>query len=241
MDGILRLKLYQDFVCYRKPMSYQFWETYPLPPLSTAVGFFHHTIGAEKSISIRCGIQGKFKSIILDVQSIYKFDRVRKEKKEKNGEKGEIKGIYLESFNKMLGKSIIYVSNLYAVELTIYIEAKKEYLEKFRKNLLTLEFPSLGRKEDLVRVDSVDMVELVERDLEENDYELKNGIYLSKEKAKELNARGINYRMNFYYEIKDGIRYFKMKDIVYIDNGTLRYGSILYDQEEDKVVDLIGE
>jgi len=229
--SVLRVKLYQEFACYRKPMTYGFWETYPLPPLSTVKGFFHNVVEAKEYIPARYGIQGKFKSVVLDLQIMNKFDR----KDSKN------KGIYIEEYDKKLIKSPIYVSNLYAVELTIYIESKLEYLEKFRENLLNLEYPSLGRKEDLVRVDSADIVELIERDLFEDSYYIKNGIYLSKEKAKELEVNGINYRMNFYYEIKNGIRFFKKKDVVYVDNKILEFGSILYDKEEDKVVDLIGD
>lgn len=229
--SVLRVKLYQEFACYRKPMTYGFWETYPLPPLSTVKEFFHNVVEAKEYIPARYGIQGKFKSVVLDLQIMNKFDR----KDSKN------KGIYIEEYDKKLIKSPIYVSNLYAVELTIYIESKLEYLEKFRENLLNLEYPSLGRKEDLVRVDSADIVKLIERDLFEDSYYIKNGIYLSKEKAKELEVNGINYRMNFYYEIKNGIRFFKKKDVVYVDNKILEFGSILYDKEEDKVVDLIGD
>jgi len=230
--SVLRVKLYQEFACYRKPMTYGFWETYPLPPLSTVKGFFHNVVEAKEYIPARYGIQGKFKSVVLDLQIMNKFDR----KDSKN------KGIYIEEYDKKLIKSPIYVSNLYAVELTIYIESKlEEYLKKFRENLSNLEYPSLGRKEDLVRVDSADIVELIERDLVEDSYCIKNGIYLSKEKAKELEVNGINYRMNFYYEIKNGIRFFKKKDVVYVDNKILEFGSILYDKEEDKVVDLIGD
>jgi CRISPR-associated protein Cas5t len=98
----------------------------------------------------------------------------------------------------------------------------------------------------------VDIVELIERDLFEDRYPLKNGIYFSKEKAKELEVNGINYRMNFYYESKNGIRFFKKKDVVYIhvddnddnDNDNYRFlniGKILYDKEENKIVDLIGD
>ena len=82
----------------------------------------------------------------------------------------------------------------------------------------------------------------------EDSYYIKNGIYFSKEKAKELEVNGINYRMNFYYESKNGMRFFKKKDVVYIhvddndnDNRFLNIGKILYDKEEDKIVDLIGD
>jgi len=229
--SVLRLELYQEFACYRKPMTYGFWETYPLPPLSTIKGFFHNVVEAKEYIPARYGIQGKFKSVVLDIQSMYKFGR----------KDSENKGIIIEGFNKPLLKSPIYVSNLYAVELTIYIESKLEYLEKFRENLLNLEYPSLGRKEDLVRVDSADIVDLVERDLFKNRHRLKNGIYLSKEKAKELGVNGINYRMRFRYIIKDNIRYFNRKDVVYVDDEFLEFGSILYDEEKNKIIDLIGD
>jgi len=232
--SVLRLKLYQEFACYRKPMTYGFWETYPLPPLSTVKGFFHNVIEAKEYIPAKYGIQGKFKSVFLDLQIMNKFDR-------KNSEN---KGIYIEEYNKKLIKSPIYVANLYSVELIIHIDAELKYLEKFRENLLNLEYPSLGRKEDLVRIDSVEIVkeeELIERDLSEDSYQLENGIYFSKEKAKELGVNGINYRMNFYYESKNGIRFFKKKDVVYVDNKILGFGSILYDKKEKKVVVLIGD
>jgi CRISPR-associated protein, Cas5t family len=47
---VLRVKLYQEFACYRKPMTYGFWETYPLPPLSTVKGFFHYVVEAKEYI-----------------------------------------------------------------------------------------------------------------------------------------------------------------------------------------------
>jgi CRISPR-associated protein Cas5t len=228
---VLRLELYQEFACYRKPLTFNFWETYPLPPLSTVKGFFHSVLKAKEYIPARYGIQGSFKSLFLDIQIMNKFAR-----KDAN-----VDGIYIEEHGKKLTKSPIYVANLYGVNLTIYIESDLYHLEKFKENLLIHEYPSLGRKEDLVRVDSIDFVELTEMNLVKNIYQLENGIYLSKEKAKELKVSGINYRMNFRYEIEDGIRYFDRKDVVYVDGDVLKHGSILYDKERNRVVDLIGD
>jgi CRISPR-associated protein Cas5t len=228
--NILRVKLYQEFACYRKPLTFNFWETYPLPPLSTVKGFFHNVLEAKEYIPARYSIQGSFKSLFLDTQIVNKFAR-----------KTATDGVYIDEHDKKLTKSPLCVANLYSVSLTIYIESDLYYLEKFKENLLIHEYPSLGRKEDLVRVDSVDMVELIERDLFKDEYQLENGIYLSKEKAKELGLSGINYRMRFRYEIIDGIRYFDRRDVVYVDNGVLKDGNILYDKEENKIVDLIGD
>jgi CRISPR-associated protein Cas5t len=228
--NVLRVKLYQEFACYRKPLTFNFWETYPLPPLSTVKGFFHNVLEAKEYIPARYSIQGNFESLFLDIQIVNKFAR-----------KTATDGVYIDEHDKKLTKSPLCVANLYGVSLTIYIESDSYYLEKFKENLLIHEYPSLGRKEDLVRVDSVDMVELIERDLFEDEYQLENGIYLSKEKAKELGLSGINYRMRFRYKIIDGIRYFDRKDVVYVDSGVLKDGSILYDKEENKIVDLIGD
>ncbi|MBX0312132.1 MAG: type I-B CRISPR-associated protein Cas5b [Sulfurihydrogenibium sp.] len=228
---VLRLELYQEFACYRKPLTFNFWETYPLPPLSTVKGFFHNVVKAKEYIPAKYSIQGSFESLFLDIQIMNKFAR-----KSANTDEP-----YIEEHGKKLAKSPLYVANLYGVNLTIYIESDLYYLEKFKENLLIHEYPSLGRKEDLVKVNSVDFVELIEIDLFEENYQIENGIYLSKEKAKELEVIGINYRMRFRYEIIDGIRYFNRKDVVYVDSGILKDGSILYDKERKKVVDLIGD
>ena len=38
---ILKLKLYQETACYKKPFATKVAETYPLPPYSTVIGMFH--------------------------------------------------------------------------------------------------------------------------------------------------------------------------------------------------------
>jgi CRISPR-associated protein Cas5t len=237
--SVLRLELYQEFACYRKPLTFNFWETYPLPPLSTVKGFFHNVLRAKEYVPARYSIQGSFESLFLDMQIMNKFAR-KDAKKDVNVDEIR-KNDHSTEHGKKLTKSPLYVANLYGVNLIIYIESDLHHLEKFKENLLAHEHPSLGRKEDLVRVDSADFVELTEIDLFEDEYLLKNGIYLSKEKAKEIEVSGINYRMRFRYEIIDGIRYFDRKDVVYVDSGVLKDGSILYDKEKDKVVDLIGD
>ena len=51
--------------------------------------------------------------------------------------------------------------------------------------------------------------------------------------------------MNFKYDgdllKKTGIRYFKKKDIVYIDNAILKDGEMLFDSEENRIIDLAGD
>ena len=43
---ILKLKLFQETACYKKPFAFKVGETYPLPPYSTIIGMFHKILGA---------------------------------------------------------------------------------------------------------------------------------------------------------------------------------------------------
>ncbi|MBC7320108.1 CRISPR-associated protein Cas5, partial [bacterium] len=64
----LKIKAYQLLANYRKPMSYNFWDTYPLPSLSTIKGWFHRVIEATSYIPIHICIQGTPNSIVYDLQ-----------------------------------------------------------------------------------------------------------------------------------------------------------------------------
>ncbi|WP_029521654.1 type I-B CRISPR-associated protein Cas5b [Persephonella sp. KM09-Lau-8] len=233
---LLKIKGYQVFANYRKPMSFNYWDTYPLPPLSTVRGWFHTVVEATEYIPIAMSIQGKFDGVVQDLQTLIKFDRKRNKEEE----------IVLEGFNKAFSKSPTYVANVYGINLTIYLKAEEEYLQKFKENLFKLEYPSLGRKEDLIRIDYIDFIEPVEEKFSKfKRLLIKNGMYLNKATADKLGLSGINYRMNFKYdkELSDkaGLRYFEKKDVVYIDSGFIKKGQFLVDKEEETLIDLIGD
>ncbi|MGB9762568.1 MAG: type I-B CRISPR-associated protein Cas5b [Minisyncoccia bacterium] len=230
---LLKIKAYQLFANYRKPMSFNFWDSYPLPPLSTVRGWFHTVVEAKDYIPMSMSIQGKFDSVVFDLQTVIKFNRTDRAKKGST---------ILEGFNKALTKSPTYVANIFNVNLTIYIKAPKEYLKTFKENVLKKEYPSLGRREDLLRVDFVDFVELQKEEiLHFKPYRITEGIYLNKSTADNVGITGINYRMNFNYDKKANLRYFKKKDIVYVDSGYIDKGEFLFDKEEGRIVDLIGD
>ncbi len=232
---LLKIKGYQVFANYRKPMSFNYWDTYPLPPLSTIRGWFHTVVEATEYIPIAMSIQGKFDGIVQDLQTLIKFDR----KRNKEGE------IVLEGFNKAFSKSPTYVANVYGINLTIYLKAEEKYLQKFKENLLKLEYPSLGRREDLIRIDYIDFVEPVLQDFSEDEHVIDYGIYLNKSTANQLKVKGINYRMNFKYNKelleKTGLRYFERKDVVFVDDALVEDGEFLFDEEEKRLIDLVGD
>ncbi len=232
---LLKIKGYQIFANYRKPMSFNYWDTYPLPPLSTIRGWFHTVVEATEYIPIAMGIQGKFDGVVQDLQTLIKFDR----KRNKEGE------IVLKGFNKAFSKSPTYVANVYGVNLTIYLKAEEKYLRKFKENLLKLEYPSLGRREDLIRIDYIDFIEPVLQDFSEDEHVIDYGIYLNKSTANQLGIRGINYRMNFKYNKelldKTGLRYFERKDVVYIDDALVENGEFLFDEDDERLIDLLED
>ncbi len=216
-------------------MSFNFWDSYPLPPLSTVRGWFHTVVEAKEYIPMSMSIQGKFSSVVQDLQTLIKFDR----KRNKEGE------IVLKSFkNKVFSKSPTFVTNIYDIHLNIYIKAEEKYLKLFKENLLKNEYPSLGRKEDLIRIDYIDFIEAINKDFSEEEHIIDYGIYLNKETAVNLGIVGINYRMNFKYDKelldKTGLRYFEKKDVVYIDHDYIEDGDLLFDEEDKRVIDLIG-
>lgn len=233
---ILKVKAYQEFACYRKPMSYNFWESYPLPTPSHIRGWFHKVVEAEDYIPLSVGITGRYSSVVYDLQTIIKFDRVRGNKDSP---------FFLEGFNSMFNKSPTYVTNLYGVELVIYIKSDKKYLEKFAENLTLYEYPSLGRREDLLRVDAVEFIQPEKIDFYETEHKINYGVYLNIETANKLKIRGINYRLNFKYDgqllKKTGMRYFDKVDVVYVDSVYIDDGQAFFDQQENRIVDLIGD
>lgn len=236
---LLKIKGYQVFANYRKPMSYNFWDTYPLPPPSTIRGWFHTTVKATDYIPMSVSIHGSFESIVYDLQRLIKFDR-----------KDRVKKGYpvLEAFNKTLNYTPTYVANLYNINLTIYIKAQEDHLKSFIDNVFSIEYPWLGRKEDIIRIDYIDLIEVKERHFNDLDiYSIKEGMYMNQDVVKKLRPAllGTYYRLNFKYDkelsSKTSIRYFEKKDVVYLDSGIIENGTFLYDETDDKIVDLIGD
>ena len=233
---VLKIKGFQIFANYRKPMSFNFWDTYPLPPLSTVKGWFHSVVKANEYIPLSMSIQGNSEGLIYDLQKIIKFDRKNNRKKD---------DVLLENIDKVFHKTITYVANIYEINLCIYINAPLEYLELFRKNIFLLEYPSLGRYEDLIRIDEAKIIDVNMQDFSLEEHTVNYGIYLNKHTADSLGVRGINYRMNFKYDgellNKTGIRYFEKKDVVYVDEATIEDIELLYDEEENRIIDFIGD
>lgn len=223
---VLKLKLYQDLVCYKKPMSFRAGETYPLPPPSTINGFMHNAIGATEYIPMTFSIQGTYTSITNNLQKLYKFGKARHGRE--------------SSYDAVIGstaiKSMVYYTNLLVeVFLIIHVKASEDVLKHLLEALKSpFEYPSLGRREDIVRIDEVSMVSLQEKDDSRNGIPMKYPAYIPKQYALDNDLHGINYRLNSYYEIKDGFKKWEQVEMLYVETGKI-FSKVPVDEQGDLI------
>ena len=226
---VLKLKLFQETACYKKPFAMKITETYPLPPYSTVSGLIHKVLGAEEYIPLKISIQGNYESIFNNYQTTYFYKK--------------------DTITSMPMNSHMLLN----VNLIIHIGAEEERLEQIYECLLNSnEYLSLGRKEDLLRIDDMYFTEVEEfdvdnRNIEKEDweirelkkYEIKLPIYFPKEKIYDENLKGISYRLNNHYTNnakRDKKRIWNKVDAYYIENENyINYGSIFLDSEKDLV------
>jgi len=198
----LKLRIFQETACYRKPFSLKIWETYPLPPYSTIKGWLHKIISANEYIPMGISIQGWHETIIEDYR-------------------------WLHIFGGSETKRPTKIHELYNVNLLIHVIAQEEILNKIYNCLSNVyEFPSIGRKEDLVRLDEIKIVSVKEIDLEETEeiFVLDWNVYIPEWFNEEfLNSRltGIYYMINSKYTVENGIRYWDKTRVLYIERGKI--------------------
>lgn len=191
---ILKIKLFQETACYKKPFAFKVAETYPLPPYSTVIGMFHKILKAKEGeyFPINISIQGDYESIFNNYQTL----RMYKGKNE------------VTSMPRN-------VHQLLNVNLLIHVKAEDYIIDKIYKNITEGEETfTLGRNEDLVRIDEIKYVK--------ETYQQDEEIILSKYNAyipewQNEDIEGINYRLNTTYTIKNELRKWKKTNVKYIE------------------------
>ena len=189
MRKVIRLECSQQLANYRKPTSFQIKESYPLPPYSTVIGMIHTVCGFTEYHAMDISIQGKYHSAVSEMYTKYAFgiayDKDRHQAAVKNGDKQD--GINIGPGN---------IELLTDIKLLIHIRPEKEEdLETIKQGLLNpIVYPALGRHEDLLSIDDVDIVEMKES----NRVELKYDAYVPIEgiHAKMIQKLGSKYRLN---------------------------------------------
>lgn len=196
MKAVL-LKVTQNLVNYKKPTSFQLKETYPLPPYSTIIGMVHAACGFDEYKDMEVSIQGSYHSKVNDLYTRYEFAGASYEDKRHNIKlKGEDK-----YYGAMRGVSTCEL--LVDVELVIHIKPKDENLIPIiYKNLkYPKEYLSIGRKEDIARIEQVEVVDINEIELEE-EISLKYDAYIPVNyfNKSEFTSNATIYTLNRKYE-----------------------------------------
>ncbi|NMA75080.1 MAG: type I-B CRISPR-associated protein Cas5 [Bacteroidales bacterium] len=157
----IKVKLYQNMVNYRKPTSFQLKETYPLPPPSTVIGMVHNLCGFTEYHDMDVSIQGKYYSKVNDLYTVYEF---------KNAYKFEKGRHQLETGGYGIARGVATVELLVDVNLLLHIIPREQSLvERIKAAFLQpIDYPSLGRREDLALIEDVEVVELCNKTVNED-------------------------------------------------------------------------
>ncbi|MBS5928362.1 MAG: type I-B CRISPR-associated protein Cas5 [Clostridium sp.] len=206
----LKICLYQETVCYKKPYAFKVTETFPLPPYSTVIGFLHNILGATEYNEMQVSVQGAYDGIFTSYNTTRFYH------------KEDIKSMPLN------------VHMLYGVNLTLHVVSTEETLYKIYEGFKkTSKAFTLGRGEDLARIDKIKFVNLNEIDTEDEDDErvLDNCFYVPTIYKTDL--KGVLYKVNKNYKIINDLRRWNKINVNYVEKGeSLTEGRYYLDNDE---------
>ncbi|WP_332646990.1 type I-B CRISPR-associated protein Cas5b [Lysinibacillus sp. 54212] len=229
MKQLLRFKIFQETACYQKPFAFKVGETYPLVPFSTIKGLLHALLEADKYIPLDISIQGKFETMLIDYQKKYMY------KKKEAQIPFIIDGLGVELEPEHVTSMPMYQHLLFHVEHVFHVDAQPEILQQLYDKLTNPDVTlSLGRWEDLVRIDEVTLVEVTKDKLTQH---TSYDIYVPEYDAQELREfKGENnlvayYRMPKKYTIINGRRVWDYSSVALVQQNQKFISKILTDGE----------
>lgn len=202
MERAIRVKCFQNLANYRKPSSFIIKETYPLPPYSTVLGMVHAACGFEEFHPMQISIQGTNKGTISDLYTRYSFTPGGKYEEGRHQiciEDGEKYGVF-----KGIASAELVCEN----HMVIHIVPQEQDFDTVLQSLqLPKNYLSLGRYEDLLDVERVDVVNLQMED----EATTSMDIYVPLNSGINTGAKTTTiYTLNKEYEItKQGLRRWK--------------------------------
>lgn len=215
----IKLKLYQNMVNYKVPTSFQLKESYPLPPYSTVIGMVHSLCDFKEYKPMKISISGNYFSKVNNLYTRHEFNN---------------------SDNVIKGPATIEL--LVDVNLTIHIipeDQSEEFLNMiFEAFKYPREYPSLGRREDIVLIKDVKIVDVekkkLERDLSngEEDFAyipvnfIQEKLVNYGDKKSGMNIYGTRYELTKNYTSDNigtenkpqMIRFWKKEEVIYSSN-----------------------
>lgn len=225
---LLRLKIFQETACYQKPFAFKVGETYPLAPFSTVKGMLHSILEATEYIPMNLSIQGKSESIIIDYSNKFMF------KKASVQLPLNMDGLVLEIEPENVTTMPMYQHLLYNIEHVIHVETEESVLKRLYENLTTpTKTLSLGRWEDLVRIDEVCFVEAEETN---NKVKTQMDLFVPRDIAnqrKDLRGDIVKtyYRLTRKYEIIRGKRVWDYIPVAFLPSGQTFINPVLFDSK----------
>ena len=247
----IKLKLYQNMVNYKVPTSFQLKESYPLPPYSTVIGMVHSLCDFKEYKPMKISISGNYFSKVNDLYTRYEF---------KNGNPFEMGRHQLNVNGYGINRGVATAELLVDVNLTIHIipeDQSEEFLNTiFEAFKYPREYPSLGRREDIVLIGDVKIVDVekkeMEKDLEngEDDFAYIPLSFVYDEKvefgnpASGVRICGTRYELTKNYEPKNigtkakpkFIREWKKEEVLYSSNITALEEEIVPVDEDNEIV-----
>ncbi len=211
---VLKLKLFQESACYRKPFSYKAWESYPLPTYSMVKGLMHKLLDADTFIPMAISVQGDYESVYTNYQTFRLYKKAT------------------------ITTMPFPITELFNVNLVIHVASNEDIIERLYKTLSNVhEFLSLGRHEDIMRIDDVKIVDLKDHDADDDSITLRYNTYIPVSWAKSnmdtLIKMGIRYKFGYIYEYVNNSRIWTMNaDVLYVERGTLINEGLLEIDEE---------
>ena len=225
----IKLKLYQNMVNYKVPTSFQLKESYPLPPYSTVIGMVHSLCDFKEYKPMKISISGSYFSKVNDLYTRYEF---------KNGNPFETGRHQLNVNGYGINRGVATAELLVDVNFTIHIspeDQSEEFLNTiFEAFKYPREYPSLGRREDIVLIKDVKIIDVEKKKLEKD---LSNGeddfayIPVNFIQEKLVNHGDKKIGMNIY-----GTRYELTKNYILNNIGTKSKPKMIRSWEKEEVI-----
>ena len=222
----IRIEAYQNMPCYRKASSFRLRETYPLPPYSTVIGMVHSACGFTKYHEMRISVQGEYCSTVNDTYTHYEFNPVTKGKQETKDyvERYNIGYNSKDNTHHRINRGVGNHELLTDVRLLIHICPNDQSLVEVIYNglLNPIYYPSLGRWEDLLRIDSLEICDIYENIKNDGTFMLKRNAYIPVEfyNSDDFSYKitGTRYKINKRYTIYPKTKFRKWDeqiDVIY--------------------------
>lgn len=237
----VKLKIYQNMVNYRKEMNFKYVQTYPLPTFSMIKGMLHYILKLREFKKLKISVQGNYENVATNMQKIIKFDSIRDDVKKNYVDPRQRINVRSKNPNTTINTGLMFVDSIIDMNLIIHFwfddeELNYNFVKDVYKNIITL-----GRNEDIARIDECKIVEIYKED---NGKVLTHNIYLSKDICIENKMKGTHFRIPFYYETVKSFedkRIFKFSDVVYIAKDTKIKEDITVSVDEDNdIVSFFG-